>query len=307
MNKELSTNIANDYQLTPTDAEIIVGAFKDVVTELSAADEELKAFTIPEDITEMVCKEAKRIRLLYVKARTNGDKIHKKIKAQVLLRSKAIDGTRNIFKLKASERETELKNIEDHFERIETERKADLELERIEILKELEFTSCLGLQLGNMTEEAWTSFHNNVKVQYDARKEAEERERIVYKKAEAEKLELQKQNDKLRKEKEKTQNEIQVKQDLENKRINLEIEERKKKEAELAMQLKAKEDAEEEARIKEENEKKDLESARKTELYQGFLKKNGLTKKNTESGEYIIEGDGKEFIIYKYVDKIIIE
>ena len=176
-----STEIVEKFQLPPTDAENIVGSFKEVVVRMSQADEELMAFGEPTEITEEVCAKAKMIRLMYVKTRTKNDEIHKYVKSNVLLRSRAIDGVRNIFKLQVTEKEDYLKNIETHFDRIKEEAVVAVEKERTKKLEEIGFADIDRVSVKFMSEEVWASFYENQKAGYEARlqKEKEDEAKIV--------------------------------------------------------------------------------------------------------------------------------
>ena len=168
----LSAELAEQFQIAPTKAEQIMGAFTDTAKLIGELDKEYKEFAKIKEITKEISDSAKTLRLKYVKARTGANNKRKEIKAQVLLESKTIDGAGNIFKLQISERENPLMEIEKHFERIEEEKRQVLKLERIELLKKLELETFDHLYLDQMTPEIWESFYAGEKAKFEAEQKA---------------------------------------------------------------------------------------------------------------------------------------
>lgn len=175
--------MAKEYSLPVTDAQQILASFSEVAERMAEADKELQVFGNPEEITPEVCQEARRLRLIYQKIRTRGDDIHKEVKAGILLRTKAIDGTRNLFKLQVSEREEGLAAIEKHYERIEEEKREKVRQERAEKLLELGIKDVEHLMLADMSPDVWEAFYGTKKKERDDRIAAE---KAAEEKAEAE-------------------------------------------------------------------------------------------------------------------------
>lgn len=244
--------ISQEVGIPITDAEKIVGSFAEVAKGMSELDKELVKFNQHEEVTEEVCHQAREIRLKYKKVRTKGDEIHKAIKEGVLLRTKAIDGVRNIYKLKATEVETKLKDIELHFENIEQAKKDKVNAEReLELIKYVEDVSMYNFK--EMSDEAFENLIKTVKTAWDVEQEA-------IKKAEDDKIEAEKKE---KEEQEKTRLEnIKLKKEAEEKEAEL-AKEREAKEKELeAERLKAKKEAEEKARLQKEIDDKKAEDDR---------------------------------------------
>ena len=188
-----ATKIVEQFQIAPTDAEMIIASYSETVKSLSELDKDFKKFAKVKEITEEISADAKALRLLYVKVRTSTEATHKKIKADVLLRSRAIDGAKNIFMLQLSERETPLMEIEKHFEKLEDEKKQKLKAERIEKLKKfitgeqnaIEALAKLDdLYLDQMTTEIWDSFYAGEKAKFDTaqakiKKDAEDEKKAI--------------------------------------------------------------------------------------------------------------------------------
>jgi len=277
-NTELTTQLVEEYNLPATDAQHIMSAFAPVAEATAKVDEELKKFTYDE-ITSEVCAEAKRIRLLYRNARTSGDDIHKKVKANVLSQTKAIDGTRNIYKLHITEREDQLKKIEQHFELLEQKRIDESDKYRAGFLGDhiKDFVYSEDLHLGEMTEEVWQAYYKGKIAEDTAILEAQ-------KKAEQEA---------------KAQAEEQERIRLENIKLKEEREEYESREQEAKAKV-AKEEARASLLAKEQDE------AKSSKLYLEFLERNGASLDSIKSEDYHLERNGNEFILYKKIDSITI-
>ena len=85
-------------------------------------------------ITSDVTAKAKRLRLDIGKIRIAGEKARVAQKEEYLRAGKAIDGVNNILKWAITDKENNLKEIEDHLEIIEKQRLADLQTKRVELL-----------------------------------------------------------------------------------------------------------------------------------------------------------------------------
>lgn len=179
--KSAETQISESLKMPLSDAQQIIASFAPVATAISQYDQEFSLFVNIEEIDEEISKQAKKLRMRYTKARTQADKIHKAIKANVLLRSKAIDGARNIFKLQITEREEKLRVIEKHFEIIEQERKEKLRAERLTILAEIDVEEDSAFDLSEMSEIAWGKYLAGQKALYKI-----EQDRIAKEKEEQE-------------------------------------------------------------------------------------------------------------------------
>lgn len=142
---------------------------------------------VAQEITEDLCKKAKRLRLDIAKIRTSADKERKAQKAEYLRAGNAIQGVYNILKFAVEEKEGKLKDIENHFENLEKERIAELQIERAEELEQYE-VEVIPENLGAMADDVWNNFITGTKVNYENQKEAE-------RKAEEERLEKERVKD----------------------------------------------------------------------------------------------------------------
>ena len=194
---------------------------------------------ITKELTPELCKEARELRLKLVKIRTGIADVHKVEKAFYFAASKYIDTLRNKLTLPVEQIEEKLADIEKHFERIESERKESLKLERIKAFDPYG-TDVSFMPLGEMNEEQFQGQLNIVKIAFEAEKEKArlaEIERIeAEEKAEAERLE----RERLESERLKAQRleNIRLKEEAEFAAKELEIE--RKRQAEIQ----AKKDAE---------------------------------------------------------------
>lgn len=157
-------------------------------------------------ISKATCKEAKALRLKYVKIRTATAKVHKEGKAFYLAAGRFIDGLKNAQLFASQGIEDKLKGIEDHYENLETERIAELQVERIAELAKYDVDGA-AMDLGSMADDVWSNYLTGTKsgheIKIAAEKKAEE-DRLAAEKAEADRLEAQRlENEKLKEEAEK--------------------------------------------------------------------------------------------------------
>jgi len=259
----LVDKISQEVGIPLTDAEKIVGAFSEVANSIKELDTELVEFNKHEEITKEVSEQAREIRLKFVKVRTKGDEIHKTIKETYLLRTRAIDGVRNIYKLKIAENETKLKDIELHFERIEQAEKDKKNAEReLALSKYVADVSLYNYK--EMNDEVFTNMLLSAKKVWEAEQEVikqAELDRIENeKKLEAEREAQRLENIKLKKEAE--EREAELAKEREAKEAELEAERLKAKKIADEMQKKADEDAKEKARLQKEIDDKKAEDDR---------------------------------------------
>lgn len=138
---------------------------------------------VSQEVTEDLCKKAKRLRLDIAKIRTSADKERKAQKDEYLRAGNAIQGVYNILKFAVVEKEDKLKDIENHFENLKKEKEAKLQIERAEELSKYE-VEVIPENLGSMQESVWDNFITGTKVNYETQKEAE-------RKAEEQRIELE--------------------------------------------------------------------------------------------------------------------
>jgi hypothetical protein len=145
-----------------------------------------------ESITADVCKRAKRLRINIGNVRIAVEKARVAEKAEYLQAGKAIDGIANIHKFTVSNKEEQLKAIEDHFENLEREQRAKVAAQREEELALHGMTETSHLNLGDMDAAIYVTFLAGAKLAHETRLAAEakmEAERIAKEKADAEERE----------------------------------------------------------------------------------------------------------------------
>lgn len=154
-------------------------------------------------ITEFVMAKAKRLRLDIAKIRIAAEKARKEQKEEYLRAGKAIDGVNNILKWAVEEKELKLKEIEDYFENLERQRKAELQTKRVEILSEY-VQDASDRDLSSMDDDVWTAYLAAKKKEHEDRIAAEKQAQIdreAKEKTEAEERErIKAENERLRKE-----------------------------------------------------------------------------------------------------------
>lgn len=164
---------ASDYGLEESKAKQISEMFKPMLDKMVELEEEYNE-VIALEINPETCKKARELRLRYVKTRTNTGKIHKELKSFYLQGGKFVDGWKNAQLMASQGNEEKLKAIEEHFERIEKEKKNKLSEERKkEVLPFVEDESTVPNNLGEMIAEVWEAYRFGVEKAYNRRKEEE--------------------------------------------------------------------------------------------------------------------------------------
>ena len=157
--------------LTEAKRDLIMASFAPVVESLNKFGKQfpdIQALEIGKD----KCAKAKRFRIDFSKQITKADVVRKDLKEESLKEGNAVQTVFNYIKKSTEETKAAALAIETHFERIEAEKKAHLQLDRqIELAKydsDGEF-----VDLGNMPDEVWKNYLAGVKNNYLAMKEAE--------------------------------------------------------------------------------------------------------------------------------------
>lgn len=179
----------NNHSLEESKAKALVKVFQPLTEALDENEDAYQDILSKEKdgVTVSLTAEAKKLRLKIRPIRTTADKLHKEVKAAITAEGRAIDGVRNAVKAAVSEKEEKLKEIEEHFIRIEAEKKARLQEERLHALEKYEVETT-GLNLGEMSTDAWATYLMGVKAQHNERLEAE-------RKAEEARIEEQRKRD----------------------------------------------------------------------------------------------------------------
>ena len=173
---------ASEYGLSETKAAEVSAMFRPMLDKMEELETEFNrvAEMAAGEITPEVTKAAKEVRLQYVKVRTGTAKIHKELKAFYLQGGRFVDGWKNAQIMASQGKEDKLKEIEEHFERIEAARIERLQDERAEELSKYQDEN-IPANLGSMEQAVWANFFAGAKTNYQNRLEAE-------RKAEAEKV-----------------------------------------------------------------------------------------------------------------------
>lgn len=266
---QLTTIEASDYGLEENKAKQISDMFKPMLDKMVELEKEYNEI-IDKPIDSFVIRDAKELRLRYVKVRTGTATIHKSLKEFYLKGGKFVDGWKNAQIMASSDIEEKLISIEKHYENIENEKIQQIKTRReSELLIYIEDESFLPQDLGKMEVDVWDNYISNIKSGYEAKIKAEkqaEEDRIAKEKADIEdRKRIEAENEKLKKDaeekehldrietdkrnkleaKERERNQIKIEaQRLENERV-LKIEEDKR--LKIEKELKSKKEMEEKA------------------------------------------------------------
>ena len=168
---------AKDYGLEETKAKEISDMFKPMLDKMVELEKEFNTLAKGE-ISKELCNEAKTLRRKYVKVRTGTVEIHKELKAFYLQGGRFVDGWKNAQLMASQGIEDKLMLIERHYENLELKRIADLRGKREKELEKFDVDFTPG-NLGNLESEVWENYISGVKLNYQAKIDAEkEAERI---------------------------------------------------------------------------------------------------------------------------------
>ena len=221
---------------------LIIASFAPVVESLNEYGKQFPDIQAL-DISPEKCVKAKRFRIDFGRQITQADNIRKDLKEESLKEGKAIQSVYNYIKTATEETKAAALDIELHYEKIEVEKKAKLQLDRQVELAKYDVDSEF-VDLGNMPDEVWTNYLAGVKNNFEAIKEAErkaEADRIEAEKKDAEERETMRlDNERLKVEADKAEKKRiseQKKLDAERKRQDEKLRlEREKAEAEKRIQ-----------------------------------------------------------------------
>ena len=177
-----------EFALEQNMATAIAKRFLPNIDATKALNEKFQE-VIAKEITEESVKEAKTLRLQYVKLRTATAAIHKTEKNAFLNGGRFVDSCRAAQLLNGEPCETKLKEIETHFETMRKEAVQKLQVERGAYLVEYGVEVFPSL-LGEMEQDVWDNYINGVKLNFEAKKkEAAEVESLRAKQEEEAKAE----------------------------------------------------------------------------------------------------------------------
>ena len=240
---------------------------------------------IAKEINEETVKEAKTLRLQYVKLRTGTAAIHKTEKNAFLNGGRFVDSCKSVQLLNGEPCETKLKEIETHFETMRKEAVRKLQVEREAYLVEYGVEVFPSL-LGEMEQDVWDNYINGVKLNFEAKKKAAaDAEALLLKQEEEAKAE----QERIRLENEKLKAEA-VKRDAKAKAEEKAREATAKKEQEARDKVEAtriaKENAEQEARdlaAKVESDKRDAAAKVEQDKREATAKKEQESRDKAEA------------------------
>ena len=260
-------------QLPETQAKEIELAFK-IVLGSTAELEEKGNDILSKEITEENCKDARRCRLDLVTVTSETSAIHKREKADVLLKGRAIDGLKNAQLLASKNIREKLMDREKHFERLDEMRIKKLDEDRT---SELRSFGCevFPASIGAMDEAVYNGYRDSMKAADEVKRAADEKaenERLekieADKKEKAKKLRKQKaeqkriadENKKLRAEAEKRDAEEAKREEERKVELKKIQDEQAIADKKLAIEKAKREKVEKDRRAKEENARLELKA-----------------------------------------------
>ena len=194
---------ATKYGLQATEATQVESVFMPMIQKMAELESEYNDIQA-RNITPALVKEAKELRLKYVKIRTGTAEIHKKAKEYYLAGGRFIDGWKNAQAFASQGKEDALLAIEQHYENMERERMRIIREAREIELKP--FVQVLPEGLGSMADETYAIYLQGAKTNHAAKIKAEKEAEIeaarIIAEQQAEAKRIREENAKLRKDKE---------------------------------------------------------------------------------------------------------
>ena len=135
-------------------------------TDFNAISEESSV-----EITKKTTVNARALRLQIAKVRIQTEKARKQQKQQYLLGGRAIDGISNILKDALGDKESKLKNIEEHFITLEKEALKLLQDERAKLLSSFVDDASDRL-LSDMAEDVWLAYLSTKQTEFNDKQAA---------------------------------------------------------------------------------------------------------------------------------------
>lgn len=294
-------------ELEPSKAEAIKNTFLPMVNMLEEFEKKCAevSTSAKKEVTPELASKAKRIRLDIAKVRIEANKVRISQKEEYVRAGKAIDGAFNVLKWAVEGKENELKEIETHFQRLETERIQKITDERIKMIEPYD-NRVAHVEYGTMHDDVWNAYFNETKRKHEESIEAEkqrvEQERLdkieADKKAEEKRLqdiENAKIETQRKADEEKKIREEEIKQEkIQLEKIAREKEKQLEKEKQKAIELKEKQRLQkiaDEKKHKEELEKVKKDAEAKKVQEQKELKKRQDNLENRQKIHTSIKDD----------------
>jgi len=198
---------AQDYGLEQDKAKEIEMGFTPAITALNELKPEFDLI-IQQEISPELCLQAGELRKKFVKIRTNTASIHKSLKAFYLAGGRFVDAWKNKQLTISEQVEGKLKEIEEHYIRIEQAKKEERAKERLVKLQAIENTG-EGIDVLNLPDELFATVLKGLETEYKERKQAEAQAEADRIKAEQERI---KEDQRIREENQKLKTEAEAKE-----------------------------------------------------------------------------------------------
>jgi len=205
--------ITNQAGLAEEKSKQLLSSFGNYFSEARQKVKQAKEIVVSDISQVEEMRKARETRLELKNIRVEVEKTRKQLKEQSIRENKAIDGISNVIKALIVPAEEYLENQEKFAERLETERKAKVEAERInQLSKFVEGAENYSLHPDLMSEETFSKLLENSRLAFEARKKAEEdAEKARLAQIEADRIEqerIRQENAKLKIEAEKREKEL---------------------------------------------------------------------------------------------------
>ena len=155
--------------LEPESQLAIRGVFDKMFTDVEGWIAKAKTVRVTDESQKREMKLAGEYRKAIKEVRVNAEKARKRLKADSLLRGKAIDGAYNILAALVEPIEADLAEQETFAERAQAARRDALRSSREETLRALGTDPSVYANLGEAADEAWAKIRDDAQAAHDAR------------------------------------------------------------------------------------------------------------------------------------------
>ena len=168
------TLIEDKSKLTENKAQEIEKLYLPMVETLKALESEFNDIVVRE-INPETTRMARELRIKLKNTRVSADKVRKKAKENIIIEGNAIQSAYNTFLYATKTKEDKLSDIENHLQKLEEIRIANLKDERESELKK--YTDNIPSNLGEFTDEVWNDYITGVELKHKQKIKQEEEEK----------------------------------------------------------------------------------------------------------------------------------
>lgn len=219
LDEQKAMEVESNFLPIISEADLLIPAYQEIIAM---------------EITKDLIPKAGELRKKFMRLRTETDRIHKTTKAFYLAGGRFVDAWKNKNVSVIESMESKLLEIENYYINIEKERIANLEIERLNKIKQ--YTEVLPMGLGQMADDVYQNYLAGLKLAYESRikaeKEAEEKRLAEIEAEKQRQIQIEAENKRLKAEAEAKQKELELERKKAEEKAKKEREDNERKLAE---------------------------------------------------------------------------